>query len=111
MVRSSPVRCSGPLARASRYIGDALPVKRPDPGVPSSYTSDVPIYEYRCSTCGTQFERLQNVAGAVQPGCPQCGSDHVAKLISMIGGPGSSPGAPRSSGGGCGCGGACACGR
>ena len=72
----------------------------------------MPIYEYRCSACGTQFERLQNVAGAVRPDCPGCGSAHVAKLISMIGGLGSSTGTARTSGGGgCGCGGACACGR
>ncbi|MDP9341023.1 MAG: zinc ribbon domain-containing protein [Actinomycetota bacterium] len=71
----------------------------------------MPIYEYRCAECGTQFERLQNVAGAVQPACPRCGSGQVAKLISLIGGLGATSSPGPAAGGGCGCGGACACGR
>ncbi|MFL5799409.1 MAG: FmdB family zinc ribbon protein [Actinomycetota bacterium] len=71
----------------------------------------MPLYEFRCAGCGQIFDRLLPV-GSDAPPCSACGSADVNRLISMIGGlVGSGPGAPRASGGGCGCGGACACGR
>jgi putative FmdB family regulatory protein len=42
----------------------------------------MPIFEYRCATCGERFERL--VRGAEAPGsCPACESTEVEKLLSL----------------------------
>ncbi len=32
----------------------------------------MPIYEYRCSACGNDFERIQKINDPA-PGCPKCG--------------------------------------
>ncbi|MBI5281488.1 MAG: zinc ribbon domain-containing protein [Candidatus Solibacter usitatus] len=61
----------------------------------------MPMYEYRCTECGKQYEQLRRMTEA-DTGlmCPQCGSPEVQRQISAcsIGG-GASSGA---SGGGCG---------
>jgi len=43
----------------------------------------VPIFEYRCRRCEHCFERL--VRGQVEPppGCPECDSPDVEKLLSL----------------------------
>ena len=41
----------------------------------------MPIYEYRCSSCGQEFEKLIKI-DAPSPPCSQCGSDDVTKLVS-----------------------------
>ena len=74
----------------------------------------MPIYEYKCRSCGHSFEEL--VFGDPLPECPKCHSEETEKLISRcscrLGGSSSAidsaPAAP--SGGGCsGCaGGNCA---
>jgi putative FmdB family regulatory protein len=73
----------------------------------------VPIYDYRCQTCGRQFDELHQRNADATPACPACGGTDVSRLISLIAGlsSGGSNGGPAASGGGCGCGGACACGR
>jgi putative FmdB family regulatory protein len=40
----------------------------------------MPIYEYRCRTCDTEFEVLVRDGRAVA--CPHCGSSSVDKLLS-----------------------------
>lgn len=45
----------------------------------------MPIYEYRCGSCGFEKEYLQKVSDAPVPVCPACGSDAYAKLISAAG--------------------------
>lgn len=40
----------------------------------------MPIYEYRCETCGHQFEKLTTLS-APPPECPECGAD-TRKLLS-----------------------------
>jgi putative FmdB family regulatory protein len=42
----------------------------------------VPIYEFRCSKCGAEFEELVP-AGDTAP-CPQCKSSEVQRLYSQI---------------------------
>ena len=45
----------------------------------------MPIYEYRCATCGQQFERWfasRVQAARAKVGCPACGSRRVRRLIS-----------------------------
>jgi putative FmdB family regulatory protein len=41
----------------------------------------MPIYEYRCGSCGERFERLQKLADPPVDACPACGSP-VGRLIS-----------------------------
>jgi putative FmdB family regulatory protein len=41
----------------------------------------MPIYEYRCATCGERFERIQKFADPPVDACPACGSP-VERLIS-----------------------------
>lgn len=40
----------------------------------------MPIYEYRCEDCGTEFESL--VRGRAAVTCPACGSGTLKKLLS-----------------------------
>jgi putative FmdB family regulatory protein len=55
----------------------------------------MPIYEFNCSTCDHSFEELVRSAEAInEVACPQCGSRHVRRKISLFaaksasGGPG-----------------------
>lgn len=41
----------------------------------------MPLYEYNCSSCESQFELL--VRGSESPACPQCGSSKLEKLLSV----------------------------
>lgn len=43
----------------------------------------MPIYEYRCPTCGQIFERLVRL-GAAAPPCPFCGAAGAERLVSLI---------------------------
>ena len=46
----------------------------------------MPIYEYRCTDCGDDFERLIRSMFSVETiTCPSCGSDHVKKAVSLFG--------------------------
>lgn len=42
----------------------------------------MPIYEYTCDACETDFEKIVRV-GAPVPACPSCGSDEVHKKLSL----------------------------
>lgn len=62
----------------------------------------MPIYEYRCETCGESFSLLQKMGtGATETTCPHCGSGKVVKQLSAcaVGG-GSAGSAPACSIGG-----------
>jgi putative FmdB family regulatory protein len=72
----------------------------------------MPIYEYRCRSCGSAFERL--VGSHAQPvTCPGCASPDVARMLSLFGtksGQRSVASTVGGGGGGCGCGrGGCGC--
>ncbi len=45
----------------------------------------MPIYEYRCTTCGFQKEHLQKVDSPPLTQCPECGEESYAKLLSAAG--------------------------
>ena len=45
----------------------------------------MPIYEYRCSSCGHQQEFLQKVSDAPLTACPQCGKATFSKMLSAAG--------------------------
>jgi putative FmdB family regulatory protein len=42
----------------------------------------MPIFEYRCNTCGHQFEQLVFASDTTMPTCPECTAGDVQKLIS-----------------------------
>jgi putative FmdB family regulatory protein len=48
----------------------------------------MPIFEFRCRTCGTPFEKLVRSGAAVA--CPGCAGQDVEKLVSAIAAPGKS---------------------
>jgi putative FmdB family regulatory protein len=46
----------------------------------------VPIYEYTCSDCGSQFEKfVRSMTSSVEITCPHCGGTHVKKGWSVFG--------------------------
>jgi putative FmdB family regulatory protein len=45
----------------------------------------MPIYEYRCSSCGFQNEYLQKVDAEPLAVCPECGKGTFNKLLSAAG--------------------------
>lgn len=45
----------------------------------------MPIYEYRCQSCGHQQEFLQKVSDAPLTTCPQCAKPSLSKLLSAAG--------------------------
>ncbi|MGH9254088.1 MAG: FmdB family zinc ribbon protein [Vicinamibacterales bacterium] len=42
----------------------------------------MPIHEYACKACGSQFEHLLLPAAKTEPVCPACGSRDLEKLMS-----------------------------
>ena len=42
----------------------------------------MPIYEYRCSACAAELEKLQKIADAPLVECPVCGKPALVKLVS-----------------------------
>lgn len=45
----------------------------------------MPIYEYRCSSCGVQKDVMQKVSDAPLTTCPDCGQESFSKQISAAG--------------------------
>jgi len=45
----------------------------------------MPIYEYRCRSCGFEKEYLQKLSDAPITDCPQCGKAEMGKLVSAAG--------------------------
>ena len=45
----------------------------------------MPIYEYRCQSCGHQFDKLQKISDALLVECPVCGKSSLKKLVSAAG--------------------------
>jgi putative FmdB family regulatory protein len=69
----------------------------------------MPIYEYRCESCDTRFERFVRAFGE-SAACPECRSEATEKLLSTFamgsgsGAAAAGPSSPgRCCGGGCGC--------
>lgn len=42
----------------------------------------MPIYEYRCLSCGHEFEELVKIGDT--PPCPGCGKQELERLRSMV---------------------------
>jgi len=45
----------------------------------------MPIYEYRCSSCGHELEKLQRMSEAPLTDCPACDKATLRRLISAAG--------------------------
>ena len=45
----------------------------------------MPIYEYRCASCGYENEYLQKVSDPLRTECPECGKSTFEKLVSAAG--------------------------
>ncbi|HXE37933.1 MAG TPA: zinc ribbon domain-containing protein [Azonexus sp.] len=45
----------------------------------------MPIYEYRCDSCGSQKEHLQKMSDPQLTTCPACGQESYNKLLSAAG--------------------------
>jgi len=45
----------------------------------------MPIYEYRCDSCGFQKDHLQKLSDPVLTTCPECGQESYSKLLSAAG--------------------------
>jgi putative FmdB family regulatory protein len=46
----------------------------------------MPIYEYTCEDCDTQFEKfVRSMTATVEVKCPKCGGTHVKKGWSLFG--------------------------
>ena len=46
----------------------------------------MPIYEFACQDCNTQFEKfVRSMTASVEVKCPQCGGTHIKKGWSVFG--------------------------
>jgi putative FmdB family regulatory protein len=52
----------------------------------------MPIYEFKCNQCNTQFEQLCRLDWQGTVACPACGSKDLAKALSAFCSPGSGGG-------------------
>jgi putative FmdB family regulatory protein len=45
----------------------------------------MPIYEYRCTSCGHELEKLQKMSDPELTDCPSCSTPNLQKQISAAG--------------------------
>jgi putative FmdB family regulatory protein len=45
----------------------------------------MPIYEYRCASCGLQKEYLQRMSDAPMTDCPECKTATLSKMVTAAG--------------------------
>ena len=45
----------------------------------------MPFYEYRCGSCGHEFEAMQKMSDAPLTDCPGCSQPELVKLVSAAG--------------------------
>ncbi len=45
----------------------------------------MPVYTYRCESCGIQFDRQQSFSDAPLKICPECRKKSLKKVISPVG--------------------------
>ena len=45
----------------------------------------MPVYAYRCESCGVQFERHQSFTDAPLKRCPECNKNSLRKVIGPVG--------------------------
>jgi putative FmdB family regulatory protein len=45
----------------------------------------MPVYAYRCESCGVHFERQQSFTDAPLKRCPECNKNSLRKVIGPVG--------------------------
>jgi len=45
----------------------------------------MPLYAYRCDSCGVQFDRRQSFSDPLLTKCPECGEESLRKQFSPVG--------------------------
>ncbi len=45
----------------------------------------MPVYTYRCESCGVQFERNQKFSDTPLTRCPECGKKSLRKVYTPVG--------------------------
>jgi len=45
----------------------------------------MPVYAYRCESCGVQFERHQSFTDSALKRCPECNKNSLRKVIGPVG--------------------------
>jgi putative FmdB family regulatory protein len=45
----------------------------------------MPVYTYRCESCGVQFERQQSFSDAPLKTCPECRKKSLKKVMTPVG--------------------------
>ncbi|GAB4505537.1 MAG: hypothetical protein Fur0043_25330 [Anaerolineales bacterium] len=45
----------------------------------------MPVYSYRCESCGVRFERHQSFSDAPLKRCPECNKNSLRKVIGPVG--------------------------
>ena len=45
----------------------------------------MPIYEYQCTECGLEMEKLQKISDDPLTDCPECGKPTLQKKVSAAG--------------------------
>jgi putative FmdB family regulatory protein len=45
----------------------------------------MPVYTYRCDSCGVQFERQQSFSDSPLKRCPECSKNSLRKVIVPVG--------------------------
>lgn len=45
----------------------------------------MPVYAYRCGTCGVQFDRQQKFSDQPLSRCPECGKKSLHKVYAPVG--------------------------
>lgn len=45
----------------------------------------MPVYAYRCESCGVHFERHQSFADPILKRCPECNKNSLRKVIGPVG--------------------------
>lgn len=43
----------------------------------------MPIFEFHCKSCRSEFKTLRSADRLTDVTCPDCGTDHVARLLSV----------------------------
>lgn len=45
----------------------------------------MPVYTYRCDSCGLQFDRKQSFSDSPLKRCPECSKNSLHKVITPVG--------------------------
>lgn len=45
----------------------------------------MPVYTYRCDSCGVQFDRQQSYSDSPLKRCPECSKNSLRKVIAPVG--------------------------